>query len=167
MLPFGLRHYWKGYFLRDLDRSAAEAIADGMRVRPDGSSFVLLEAINGRARVEPEGGAAFGQREARWNASAIAIWEDPTQDDVHIGWARRIGDRRSRRRRTRAPDMPTTPRPTSPPSACGRPSARSASRGCRPSSAATTPTTSSGSTSTCRQVRQLRDVFRARGGALS
>ena len=30
--------------------------------RPDGSSFILLEAIRGRATIEPAGGAAFGQR---------------------------------------------------------------------------------------------------------
>ena len=90
VLPFGLRHYWKGYFLGDLDRAAADAIADGVRKRPQDMSFVLLEAINGRARIEPAGGAAFGQREARWNVSAIAIWEDPEQDDAHIEWARRM-----------------------------------------------------------------------------
>ena len=45
--------------------------------RPDGSSTILLEAIRGAARVEPEGGAAFGQRAATWNASALGIWDDP------------------------------------------------------------------------------------------
>jgi len=89
VLPFGLRHYWKGYFLRDVDRPAAEAITEAMRTRPQYPSFVLFEAINGRARVEPDGGAAFGQREARWNVSAIAIWEDPAEDDANIAWARR------------------------------------------------------------------------------
>ena len=64
-----------------------------MRTVPGGSSsFVLLEAMNGRARIEPAGGAAFGQREARWNASAIAIWEDPAADDAQIAWARRSAD---------------------------------------------------------------------------
>jgi FAD/FMN-containing dehydrogenase len=92
-LPFGLRHYWKGHFLRELDQPAAAAIATAMRTAPGGSSsFVLLEAINGRARIEPAGGAAFGQREARWNASAIAIWEDPAVDDALIAWARRTAD---------------------------------------------------------------------------
>ena len=92
-LPFGLRHYWKGHFLRELDAAAAAAIADGMRSAPAGSmSFVLLEAINGTARIEPAGGAAFGQREARWNASAIAIWEDPADDDATIAWARRTAE---------------------------------------------------------------------------
>jgi FAD/FMN-containing dehydrogenase len=89
-LPFGLRHYWKGHFLRDLDETAAAAIATGMRTAPVGSpAFVLLEAINGRAQVEPPGGAAFGQREARWNASAIAIWEGADRDAELIAWGQR------------------------------------------------------------------------------
>ena len=37
--------------------------------------MILLESIRG-AHIEPEGGAAFGQRAATWNASALAIWED-------------------------------------------------------------------------------------------
>jgi FAD/FMN-containing dehydrogenase len=90
VLPFGLRHYWKGYFVRELDRAAAEAIVEGVASRPGDSSFLLLESMNGRARLEPEdGGSAFGQRGARWNVSAIAIWEDPADDEVQIAWARR------------------------------------------------------------------------------
>ena len=46
-----------------------------------------------RARVEPEGGAAFGQRAATWNASALGIWDDATLDDSHIAWARASADR--------------------------------------------------------------------------
>ncbi len=55
-------------------------------------SFMLLEAITGRARSEPAGGAAFGQREARWNVSAIAMWEDPSEDSSMIAWARQVVD---------------------------------------------------------------------------
>ena len=47
-----------------------------MAARPRGISMILLEAIRGAAHVEPEGGAAFGQRAATWNASALAIWDD-------------------------------------------------------------------------------------------
>ena len=66
---------------------------DGMRDGPRRStSFMLLEAIGGRARTEPDGGAAFGQREARWNVAALAVWEDPAQDDEQIAWVRRTVD---------------------------------------------------------------------------
>jgi FAD/FMN-containing dehydrogenase len=55
-------------------------------------SFVLLEALTGAAREEPEGGAAFGQRAARWNVTALGIWEATVDDDAQIGWARRLAD---------------------------------------------------------------------------
>jgi FAD/FMN-containing dehydrogenase len=92
LMPFGLRNYWKGHFVRDLDADAITAAVAGMASVPGPLSFLLLEAITGRGRTEPEGGAAFGQREARWNASALAIWEDPADDAAQIAWTRRVAD---------------------------------------------------------------------------
>ncbi len=87
-LPFGLRHYWKGHFLRALDEPAIGAVVAAVEAGPGGLSTVLLEAIRGAADREPAGGAAFGQRAATWNATALSIWEDPADDDAQIGWAR-------------------------------------------------------------------------------
>jgi FAD/FMN-containing dehydrogenase len=92
LLPFGLRNYWKGYFLKDLDLAAIDRIATAARRRPPGQSFLLLESIGGRAHDEPAGGAAFGQRGARWNASCLGIWEDPGEDSAQIGWVREAVD---------------------------------------------------------------------------
>jgi FAD/FMN-containing dehydrogenase len=93
IMPFGLRNYWKGHFLRDLDPAVLEELVEACAA-PDavGMSFVLIEALVGAGRVEPVGGAAFGQRAARWNASAIAVWESPRDDEAAIGWARRVAD---------------------------------------------------------------------------
>ena len=66
---------------------------DAIAVRPERISAILLEAIRGAAHVEPEGGAAFGQRAATWNASALAIWDDPAHDDAQIIWARDAAER--------------------------------------------------------------------------
>jgi FAD/FMN-containing dehydrogenase len=93
LIPFGMRHYWKGHFLRDLDGDTLAAVAEAAIADPVGQSFVLIEGIVGAARTEPEGGAAFGQRAARWNASALAIWESPNDDDAAVRWARRVADR--------------------------------------------------------------------------
>ena len=87
-LPFGLRHYWKGHCLRDLEPSAMNVIAATIEERPAPPSILLLEAITGAARHEPAGGAAFGQRAARWNVSALAIWTDPADDARQVAWAR-------------------------------------------------------------------------------
>jgi len=92
ILPFGLRHYWKGHFLRELDAAAIDGVVAAAQDMPPGHSFMLLEAITGRARQEPDGGAAFGQREARWNASALGVWEDPADDDANIAWVRQTAD---------------------------------------------------------------------------
>jgi len=61
-----------------------------MRSRPAEPSFLLVESLTGQARREPDGGAAFGQREARWNVSALAIWVDPADDERQIAWARAV-----------------------------------------------------------------------------
>jgi FAD/FMN-containing dehydrogenase len=93
ILPFGLRHYWKGHFLRHLDvalfQSLVDSISDADAV---GDALILLEGMVGAGRVEPPGGAAFGQRDAAWNASALAIWESPAEDERAIRWARRVAD---------------------------------------------------------------------------
>ena len=90
-LPFGLRHYWKGHFVRELDEPTIAAVVEGLG-QVAGSSFILIEALTGAARREPAGGAAFGQRAAGWNISGIAIWEDVGEDDRHIGWSRGFAD---------------------------------------------------------------------------
>ena len=91
IIPFGLRHYWKGHFLRELDADLLATLAEHLDTPASmTAAFILLEGITAAGRVEPEGGAAFGQREARWNASAIAMWESAEDDAAGIGWARSI-----------------------------------------------------------------------------
>ena len=93
IMPFGLRHYWKGHFLRELSGRTFEALVDSIGAADAvGLAFILLEGIVGAGRIEPAGGAAFGQRAAAWNASALAIWESPDEDEKAIGWARRVAD---------------------------------------------------------------------------
>jgi FAD/FMN-containing dehydrogenase len=92
-MPFGLRHYWKGHFLKALDEPVIAGIVDSLEARPGGRGGILLESIRGAANIEPDGGAAFGQRSATWNASALAIWDDPGLDDAQIIWARYAAER--------------------------------------------------------------------------
>jgi FAD/FMN-containing dehydrogenase len=91
IIPFGLRHYWKGHFLRELDVELFAALAEGLDTPASmTAAFVLFEGITAAGRVEPDGGAAFGQRGATWNASAIAMWESVDDDAAGIGWARSV-----------------------------------------------------------------------------
>ncbi|MFL5779169.1 MAG: FAD-binding oxidoreductase [Chloroflexota bacterium] len=94
ILPFGLRHYWKGHFLRELDRDLFLRLVTAMGDEDSvGEPLILLERLVGAGRSEPSDvGAAFAQRAATWNASALAIWEDPALDATATSWARRVAD---------------------------------------------------------------------------
>ena len=89
LLPFGLRHYWKGHFLRDLPDDVVDATADHVARRPEGGfATVLIEFIGGAPLRVPADSMAFNQRSARVNASALGIWMDAALDSEHVAWAR-------------------------------------------------------------------------------
>jgi len=54
---------------------------------------VLVELIHGKAHRIPESWASFGGRAAVANVTALAIWDEPGDDDAEIGWARWFADR--------------------------------------------------------------------------
>ena len=89
VLPFGLRHYWKGHFLKQLPDEAIDASFEHFNTRPKPSlSTLLFEFIGGApTRVPPES-MAFNQRDARFNASALGIWGEQAQDSGQVRWAR-------------------------------------------------------------------------------
>jgi FAD/FMN-containing dehydrogenase len=91
-MPFGLRHYWKGYFLRALDTEVMARLVAAVRTAPVPDAIFLIESIVGAARREPPDGAAFGQRGAAWNATVLSIWESPDDDDRAIAWAREAAE---------------------------------------------------------------------------
>jgi len=92
-MPFGLRHYWKGHFLRSFGHDVVSGIVDSLAAPRGALGGILIEAIRGAARREPEGGAAFGQRQAAWNATALAVWQDEADDAEEIAWARAVAER--------------------------------------------------------------------------
>ena len=93
IIPFGLRHYWKGHFIESLDADRfAELAANVAAPASMTAAFVLLEGITAAGRLEPDGGSAFNQRDAAWNASAIAMWESSADDAAGIAWTRSIAD---------------------------------------------------------------------------
>jgi FAD/FMN-containing dehydrogenase len=89
LLPFGLRHYWKGHFLRALPDELVDLSAHHAAQRPtSGFGTVLIEFIGGAPLRVPAEGMAFNQRESRVNASALGIWAGREADVDHVSWAR-------------------------------------------------------------------------------
>jgi FAD/FMN-containing dehydrogenase len=86
-MPFGLRTYWSGRFLRELPDELIELtaarFADG-----DVTGTVLFEPLSGAAARVPPEATAFAGREASFNATFINSWVDPSEDERKIDIAR-------------------------------------------------------------------------------
>jgi FAD/FMN-containing dehydrogenase len=87
--PYGEnRHYWKGHFVRELpdellDELLRLIVALG---RPPGG--ILIESLHGAPKEADPSTGVVGFRQAAFNVSAMATWEDAALDDEYIEWAR-------------------------------------------------------------------------------
>jgi FAD/FMN-containing dehydrogenase len=85
-MPFGLRNYWSGRFLRELPDELIQLSADYLGPGTLGS--IMFEPIYGAAaRVAPDA-TAFAGREARYNATFLSVWQDAADDERSIEAAR-------------------------------------------------------------------------------
>ncbi len=86
-MPFGLRNYWSGRFLRELSDDVIELTATHF-ADPGANGSVLFEPLHGAAARVPSERTAFAGREAKYNATFSSIWMDPADDDLQIAQAR-------------------------------------------------------------------------------
>src|SRR4051794_12651955 len=82
------RNYWKGHFVRELPDELIDKLVGAMTAlgRPPGG--ILLESLHGAPKDIDPSTAALGYRNAAFNISVMASWEDAALDDEHIAWAR-------------------------------------------------------------------------------
>jgi FAD/FMN-containing dehydrogenase len=85
-MPFGLRNYWSGRFLRGLPDELIGLSAGHLRNGVAGS--IMFEPIFGAAARVPPEATAFAGREAKYNATFIATWEEAAEDERRIAAAR-------------------------------------------------------------------------------
>ena len=86
-MPFGLRNYWSGRFLRELpdevlDMTVEKFAADGA------NGAVLFESLHGAPQRVSADATAFTGRQARWDATFINVWVDPEEDVRQVDAAR-------------------------------------------------------------------------------
>ena len=86
-MPFGLRNYWSGRFLRELADDVIELTA-GTFDDGETTGGVLVECLHGVARRVPPEATAFAGREASHDATFISTWTDPAEDERRIAAAR-------------------------------------------------------------------------------
>jgi FAD/FMN-containing dehydrogenase len=87
--PYGEnRHYWKGHFVRELPDELLDELLERIVTlgRPPGG--ILIESLHGAPKDTDVPPGAVGFRQAAFNVSVMAVWQDPGLDPEQINWAR-------------------------------------------------------------------------------
>jgi FAD/FMN-containing dehydrogenase len=87
--PYGEdRNYWKSHFVRELPDELIDELLGrlGSLGLPPGE--LLIESLHGAPKDRDGNDAALGFRDAAFNISAMAIWQDAALDQPYIDWAR-------------------------------------------------------------------------------
>ncbi|HEV2712589.1 MAG TPA: FAD-binding oxidoreductase [Gaiellaceae bacterium] len=82
------RHYWKGHFVRELPDDLIDMLIERVGALGRIPGGVLIESLHGAPKEIDAGSAALGFRNAAFNISAMATWQDARLDEEHIEWAR-------------------------------------------------------------------------------
>jgi FAD/FMN-containing dehydrogenase len=82
------RNYWKGHFVRELPDELVDELVQRISAlgRPPGG--ILIESLHGAPKDADGSTAVVGFRQAAFNISAMATWQDARFDDEHIEWTR-------------------------------------------------------------------------------
>jgi FAD/FMN-containing dehydrogenase len=91
-IPFGLHNYWKGHFIGEMPDDVVDATMEAFETLTSDHSAVLIEAPHGAVHEVAPDATAFGQRNARFNVSGLAIWEPEDEPDRHVAWTRGYAD---------------------------------------------------------------------------
>jgi FAD/FMN-containing dehydrogenase len=86
--PYGEdRNYWKSHFVGELPDELLDELLARMVALGRQPGQVLIESLHGAPKDTDKDGAV-GFRQAAFNISAMAIWQDAALDDESIAWAR-------------------------------------------------------------------------------
>jgi FAD/FMN-containing dehydrogenase len=87
--PYGEnRHYWKGHFVRELPDELIDELLQRVIMFGRTPVHVLIESLHGAPKDVDGSVSALAYRQAAFNVSAIGVWSEPDEDELHIQWTR-------------------------------------------------------------------------------
>lgn len=92
LFPPGIRHYWKGNFVKELTDEAIAAHVEHGPKAPNASSTMHLYPINGDCQRVAADATAFGHRDANFSMVILAASDDPADDEANKKWVRDYSD---------------------------------------------------------------------------
>ncbi len=88
LLPFGLRHYWKGCFNRTLSDEAIDVHLGYGQTMPTVETATLVFPVDGACHRVGHDETAWAHRDATFAVALGASWSDPADDEANIAWSR-------------------------------------------------------------------------------
>ncbi len=92
LFPKGALNYWKSSFISDLSDAAIDTIIERFQDVPSPMSKVFVESFHGAVTRIPDDGTAFLHRGKGYNLLVISQWQDPSDSEQCIAWARETHD---------------------------------------------------------------------------
>lgn len=89
--PAGLHNYWKSSYVDELSDEAIDTVLEYGRKMTSPRSGFYFEHLAG-AIASPREPTAFGHRDATFDLAILSLWDDPTESEGHITWAREFWD---------------------------------------------------------------------------
>ena len=89
-------YYFKSQDLASLNKETMHALIEGAKDRPVASILVALWHYGGKMNRIGSKDTAFGSRDTSFLFSVDAIWDDPSDSEEVIGWARNFLDKMER-----------------------------------------------------------------------
>jgi FAD/FMN-containing dehydrogenase len=90
-MAWGKRFYMKGGYVNDLTPDLMDACLDQIRSAPGGCEIGFWSQGGATGSV-PDDAMAFTGREAAFWVGVETLWEDPAEDEPHMGWGRTAWD---------------------------------------------------------------------------
>jgi FAD/FMN-containing dehydrogenase len=86
--PPGRRNYWKAENMNEMNDEAIETLVDHAATITSPFSVIIIEPKGRAISQVGENETAIGGRDAAHTLYAFSMWENPSEDDTHIGWTR-------------------------------------------------------------------------------
>jgi len=90
--PPGRLNYWKAHFLSELSDDAINLVVEAFRRAPSRYSNIALEPMGGSVARPGVSDTAFSHRSATYSLLILAGWEDPSETEANVAWARDLWD---------------------------------------------------------------------------
>lgn len=90
--PPGLPVYWRGDFIDTLTDGVIDTLVEKFGEVTSPLSALVVEQFGGACQDFSPDHSAFGHRHADYNIAIISRWDDDSDPDSHVSWARGVHD---------------------------------------------------------------------------